>query len=159
MKQTEDNETIDINIFTKACAHGDMNFIKNNIDKLKSINELDLSGSTALITAVTNNRYELTEFLLNHGADINAHNGSGWTALHIAVAFDIADYERDVDPDNLDPNHKPDSTMIELLFKYHPDIEIKTNEGYTVLDLASYWEVLKNLVEKKKKKKKNHPSN
>ncbi len=44
-------------------------------------------GQTPLMLAALNNRKELVTFLLANGADINAKNEEGWTALSRAQEF------------------------------------------------------------------------
>jgi len=42
------------------------------------------TGSTALHSAVISNQPSIVQYLVDHGADLNAKNGSGWTPLMVA---------------------------------------------------------------------------
>jgi ankyrin repeat protein len=80
---------------------------------------------------------ELVEFLLDHGADINALS-FGWSALHAAAA-------------------KPDREMVELLLRRGADLFVKSDvkspygEGYnhqTPMDMLSGFRRSRELIRK-----------
>lgn len=84
---------------------------ENNFNEI--INKQEYStGNTLLIYASENNLKSIVEFLLIKGANPNIQNVLGNTALHIA-------YQKD------------NSFLINLLFEYHADIEIKNIKGFT----------------------------
>src|SRR5258706_5940313 len=67
-------ETSDMAAFKSA--------LKNGVD----VNARDCdSGTTALILTIIENDPEMTRNLIEHKANINLHNDSGWTALMMAV--------------------------------------------------------------------------
>jgi len=54
-------------------------------------------GESALHVACRNDQAEVVRALLDHGADVNARNGNGWTALHYSyrnetIASMLIDY-------------------------------------------------------------------
>ena len=56
-----------------------------NIDATDPINFDNPTGDTLLITAITYNKPDVAQFLIDRGADINLVNESGWTALMSAA--------------------------------------------------------------------------
>lgn len=85
--------TIDYNIILyydkfsqllEYCEKGNLNMVRRICEIRKHINTSDSHGWTPLMVAVYNNRADITEYLLTHGADINAVNNNGTTALMYA---------------------------------------------------------------------------
>lgn len=74
--------------FTAACMINDKNLVECFIKHGICINEnpsADESNSSPLHVAVRHQNLEVTELLLQHGADVNAKNAkTGQTALHVA---------------------------------------------------------------------------
>lgn len=87
----------------------------NNVD----INCKGLDGSTPLLIAVNNNNIDIVDFLLSYNADINCQNNNGDTPLIRAVLNT-----------NID--------MVTKLLKTEGiKTDIKNNQGFTALDIAS----------------------
>ncbi|KAI4263305.1 MAG: hypothetical protein L6R42_001543 [Xanthoria sp. 1 TBL-2021] len=78
----------------------------------------DAGGSTALVLASHLCTPEKAEFLINVGADVNAQDDTGRTALHYAI-------ERDM------------SNLAGKLLEKHADYHIKDSNGVEALDRAS----------------------
>ena len=78
----------------------------------------DAGGSTALVLASRLCGPEKVEFLINMGADINAQDDTGRTALHYAVERDMPD-------------------LVGKLLDKHADYHIKDNDVVEALDRAS----------------------
>ncbi|CAI7670225.1 unnamed protein product [Penicillium pancosmium] len=49
------------------------------------MNEPDGNGTTPLMQACRNGHIHVAKFLINHGADVSAHNSLGYTALYMAA--------------------------------------------------------------------------
>ena len=78
----------------------------------------DWLGWTALRCAAWMNRTDVTQLLLNRGADVNKRSGSSHlTALHMAAYFNSTD-------------------VIEVLLKHDPLTNIKDRYGGTPIDYA-----------------------
>jgi len=58
------------------------------------VNALDEFGNTPLIIAAQNNQVGIAEFLVLHGADVDARNCKGNTALHFATKYGYAEMQR-----------------------------------------------------------------
>ena len=75
--------------FIQAAKKGDMETLKALLDNDQMLlNARDKDGSTALHCAAWKDHRELVAFLLDAGADVNAHNANdhwGTTPLHAAA--------------------------------------------------------------------------
>lgn len=88
-----------------------------------SIESRDRYGSTPLMDAIECHEVEAAEWLLEHGADVNACDKDGWTSLHNAYATSL-EYEEEGIP----------SPLIAVLEKYGADSTIKDAQGRTPKD-------------------------
>ncbi|XP_078027960.1 NF-kappa-B inhibitor delta isoform X1 [Epinephelus lanceolatus] len=86
--QDEDGDTI-LHIYTakglRECAYA-------AAERLRDVDRLDAKehkGKTALLVAVTANQPEIVQDLLSFGADINACDVKGQTALHLAAHYGL----------------------------------------------------------------------
>tara|TARA_R110002051_G_scaffold63132_5_gene114970 strand:- start:95845 stop:97674 length:1830 start_codon:yes stop_codon:yes gene_type:complete len=104
-----------------ACISGNFKKAKESIKKGGNVNSLDnrksKSGRLPLNWAAINGHMEIVQLLLDNGADINAQNGSGFTAIHHAV------------------ENKQKETVV-LLIKAKADISIANNNGVKPIDTA-----------------------
>jgi len=85
------------------------------------INEKN-EGMTALHWAVFRSHYDVTKSLLEHGADVNAGNKDGFTALHM-----LALMERDEKMPPMDTIER----IARLLIRYNADPLVPTNKFKT----------------------------
>lgn len=98
-------------------------------------------GNTPLHIAARQYNYKAIEVLLAHGADINVQNtSSGDTPLHVLLdRYDVSqgDYGDDDDDDD-DEEEEIDLVKLAVaaLLKYHPNLELRNQEGKTVLNVA-----------------------
>tara|TARA_R110002012_G_scaffold45891_3_gene121673 strand:+ start:602 stop:1189 length:588 start_codon:yes stop_codon:yes gene_type:complete len=71
-----------------AVVTGNLEVVEQHIAAGTDINEKDpLSGSTPLITAVTFDKRDIAQALIDAGADLSVKNNDGSTALHVAAFF------------------------------------------------------------------------
>jgi len=71
-----------------AVVGGNLEVVEQHIEAGTDINEKDpLSGSTPLITAVTFDKRDIAQALIDAGADLSIKNNDGSTALHVAAFF------------------------------------------------------------------------
>lgn len=75
-------------------------------------------GVTALVSAVAGNQTATAQWLLANGADVNARNGDGGTALHAAAFLGL-------------------SEPAKVLLTAGIDVNARSDEGLTVWDLAA----------------------
>ena len=69
----------------QACVDGNINIVQHLLDNEAAIDIVDAMGSTPLLYAVAYGRTPLVHYLLARGADVNASNDEGMTALHALV--------------------------------------------------------------------------
>lgn len=84
------------------------------------IEDKEWEGATLLHNAVKNNCEEVTEYLLNSGANVNAKMDDGVTPLHIAA-------------------RNGNIQIIEILVLHGADINAIDSKGWTPLDRAVKW--------------------
>ena len=161
---------MDVEEWFEACEDGDLlkieNFIKLGVDI--NVGKNDTRGSTALSRVVMWGFIDVIKLLLHPqiegvvGADINAQNKDGRTALMCAVRSDYnlhivelllhPQIEGVVGSDvNIKDKNGNTALMlavtswqphnVELLLKYGADMEIKNNDGDTFLDFAKGFEL------------------
>lgn len=82
-----------------------------------NLTTMDSFAPTPLIVAVVENHVDMTELLIDRGANINATNGLGYTPLHLAA-------------------RRGNLEMVKLLVKNGADSSIQDDDGHTPSDLA-----------------------
>jgi ankyrin repeat protein len=96
--------------------------IERRVEQNPASINVDDGNGTPLDVAVINNYLELADWLVDHHADVNAHDNQGETALHRAVIYDRA------------PNHK----MIRFLLRNGANVNATRNYGETPLHAAAF---------------------
>ena len=100
---------------------------KRDINKIKElnydINERDISGMTGLILASGRGEYEIVEFLVKSGTDLNIQNNNGYTALML-----IATWMNSYD-------------MVKFLLESGADPKLKNNDGKMAYEIISYADI------------------
>ncbi|MBE9125034.1 protein kinase domain-containing protein [Coleofasciculus sp. LEGE 07081] len=97
---------------------GDIETVRYYLDRGVNVNAREYQDHTPLHWAVSNNKPNIAELLIDRGADIQArYDEDGHTVLHIAVQHDTKD-------------------MAELLMNRGADIHTKDNFGNNCLHLA-----------------------
>ena len=112
---------IDIFFFNWTPLHhaaywGKISVVKLLIDKGANVDAKAKQGSTPLMVALENGKTEVAKMLIENDADIEAANNDGYSPLHAAVNY-------------------PD--IVEILVNEGLDVNVKTNQGDTPLDLAN----------------------
>ncbi|XP_056141919.1 NF-kappa-B inhibitor delta isoform X2 [Lampris incognitus] len=126
--QDEDGDTI-LHIYT---AKGLREWAFAAAERLKDCGQLDAKehkGKTALLVAVTANQPDIIQDLMLFGADVNACDFSGQTALHLAAEYGFPE-------------------VIQVILSSHAvNLETRNFEGMTPLHCAaiSHCEVVKGL--------------
>ncbi|EAY03872.1 ankyrin repeat protein, putative [Trichomonas vaginalis G3] len=112
-----------------------LNFLFHMV--LISMKKKNKNGETAFYTAARNNRKEIAELLISHGADINEKkNKNGETAFYTAAR-----------------NNRKE--IAELLISHGADINEKNKNGKTALyiaDLLDHEEIVEFLISHRAKK-------
>ena len=114
----------------KACADGDIEYVKDYISNGSNLNEMCKNGWTPLNSAVEHDQKEMVLFLLNNGADVNFKPNGGWSAIYYAIDASI-----DVTLQTEGDFGEPPTDMIQLLIDNGVDISI-TVDGETPMDFA-----------------------
>jgi uncharacterized protein len=119
------------NYIIKACAVGDMEYVKRYLSEGENPNSIYDLDWTPLNTAVENDQMGIIELLLKNGADINFQSAEGWTALHQAVDLSI-----DSTIQNSGKQGEEPTEIIKYLLDNGASVSIKDKSGMTPLDLA-----------------------
>jgi ankyrin repeat protein len=75
-----------------AARQGEIASVKALLDAKADINALDSDGNNALTLAILNTHYDLTQLLIERGADVNIAAKNGRTALYSAVEMHDVDW-------------------------------------------------------------------
>ncbi|XP_078052571.1 tonsoku-like protein isoform X2 [Augochlora pura] len=106
-----------------ACINGNIENVEKLLEAGHSTNVRDHFGWTPLHEAANHGHVEVAKLLLQHGADVNDPGSimcQGVTPLHDAASCGNV-------------------CMMKLLIEHGANIELKTNEGDTVLDCLENW--------------------
>lgn len=100
-----------------ACKAGDLSVAESLIEKGADIHGGDLAVLSPIHVAAWHNRPMLVDFLLKKGVNPNARDADGRTACHFAAMDGSLD-------------------SVKILIDAHGDLELKDNNGWTVLHHA-----------------------
>ncbi|MBI3852683.1 MAG: ankyrin repeat domain-containing protein [Verrucomicrobia bacterium] len=115
------HDILDYKPIHAAAESGDLATVKGLLEKNpKLIGAKDWGNLTPLHLAVVHNHKDVAEFLLEHGANVNARTSTGITPLHEAAQNG-----------NLE--------IVKLLLTYKANIRALDNQGWTPFDRAIKW--------------------
>jgi len=101
----------------EAVKQGNIDKIKELLDKGVNVNVATSVGWTPLHVAVYCGCTNIVKLLLNHGADVNVRDNDGWTPLLFTAYYGRED-------------------IVKLLLNHGADLDIKNKEGKTPIDIA-----------------------
>ena len=115
-----------------ATSVGDIDSVKEHLDRGVDVNKKNKYGWTALIESAYSGRIKIAELLIEKGADVNSKTNQGSTALHVSssrgykeIAELLIEKGTDVNAQDSDPK-RPGNTPLDLITtkkpKRHPEI-------------------------------------
>lgn len=138
--------------FVNHARSGECAEVAKSLAEGQDINQVDALGQTALIAAVSHNSLECVKVLLDHQANANIPDGSGWTPLIYAAYFGGSDEllgtllshgadinarnDRDVTALFL-ASASGHEEQVKFLLSHGADQSIQSKAGYTPLRIAS----------------------
>lgn len=138
------------NEFYDAAIYGDYDQVKTIVkEQPDCINQKDDYGFTVLHGLAAEENYEIFQFLIDNGANVNEKNDSGITPLHLSAWPEVvellvkngADLEAksntgDTPLISLSAEQESEDVM-EALLKAGADVNARNNSGKSALDIAS----------------------
>lgn len=83
--QNEKAHTGGMTALVLATREDALEAVKALLELKADINEQTGDGSTAMIVAIQNGHYDVANYLLDHGANVNLVNEKGWNPLYLAI--------------------------------------------------------------------------
>jgi uncharacterized protein len=151
MSRKKDRHTLKSSPLLMAVEYDEIDNIRKALDGGEPVDIRDLDGNTPLLRAATLGNERLTKLFLERGADVNAANDIGYTALHFTSQEDHLGVAKlllaapGVDVDARDGNgntplsgavFKSSAKMIELLLKAGANPKDKNDHGVSPASLA-----------------------
>ena len=87
-KKRKDRFDLKSSRLLRAVEEGNMPSARAALDSGEPVDIRDLDGNTPLIRAAFLGNLDLIQVFLERGADVNASNDIGWTALHFTAQED-----------------------------------------------------------------------
>lgn len=148
----EDLDCIGDHAFFEAIKNGDINTVREYLNKGFDPNAIDNAGNPALLYAATLGNISMVEVLLEKGADSNKHSANGFSPLHFAVFNNhvatvrlLLHHAAKVDPCNpsgytslYDAAAEGHLEMTRLLLKHGADVSARGGDNSTALHAAAF---------------------
>ncbi|CAN6237356.1 unnamed protein product [Urochloa humidicola] len=151
--QEGDEEALKDDVYTGA-AYGDLEKLHRLVERVgRSVTEPDALGYHALQWAALNNRIAAAQYILEHGADVNAIDHTGQTALHwsavrghIQVAELLLKEGAKVDAADLygyqtthvAAQYGQTAFLCHIVAKWNADHDVPDNDGRSPIHWAAY---------------------
>lgn len=140
------------NLLVKAAKNGDVEELKDLIEKGADVNAKNTKGETALIAAAERGHLNIVDILFEKDADINAKNNKGWTALWMVASRGHSFIVRALLERGADVNAKENTggntalhmaalaghtEIVKLLLKNNADVNANNTDDLTPLIMAA----------------------
>jgi len=129
-----------------AARTGNVDQVKQLLATGSDVNSRDRERETPLIEAALADQPAAVAALIEAGADLEARNDRGFTALHASAYVGLLDHGAAVDARSLHairPLHvaaeQNQAAMAELLIARGADVEAVQGDGYTPLSRATFY--------------------
>lgn len=128
-----------LNVMTKA---------EDNNEKPNLVNKQDVNGRTPLFRAAYSGYLDIVKVLVEHQANVNIANKSGWTPLHAGAdnpdvtkcLLDSGSNVNDLDHQQWTPvmraTYWGESESVQVLLNARADVSLRRPDGSTVLHIA-----------------------
>lgn len=138
--------------FVNHARNGECSEVAKSIADGQPIDQVDSLGQTALIAAVSHNSLECVKLLLDHQANANVPDGSGWSPLIYAAYFggsnelltELLNHGADIDARNdrdvtalFLASASGHEEQVKFLLSHGADQSLQSKGGYTPLRIAS----------------------
>ena len=111
----------EIDAIMQACKDGNLEIVKRMVEAnplLVNVRD-DRTGDTPLFCTANKQDVQVGEWLIQHGADVNARSPEGQTPLHYAMSGPLSDYA-------------------DMLLRHGADVNARANNGDMPLHLAAW---------------------
>lgn len=119
--QPSQHKSIEYTTVVASVSNCELTVVQEAVETNRAVLEkTEWEGATLLHNAVKNNCKDVTEYLLNEGADVNAKMDDGVTPLHISA-------------------RNGNIEISEILIMHGANINAVDSQGWTPLDRAVIW--------------------
>lgn len=114
-----------------AARQGCVECVRILADAKADVSATDPDGISVTVLAIINGHYDVADYLVNHGANVNAADKTGRTALYSAVDFHIPPQDNRPAPREIDSS-VPSFTLIQDLVAHGANVnaQLKSQQPY-----------------------------